>query len=119
MAPITLFISCPGAKTEQDVIDTLNSTYGGNGSTAVSNIKFMFDKAGRAIAFVTIVPSPTFRPTRLDHLLTVLRAELDNDRFQGERMIYQVKPYIEWSIKIAKRREEKEIVSWDVAPTFR
>jgi hypothetical protein len=117
MAPTTLFISCPGAKSEQDVLDTLNSTYGGSSSTAVSNIKFMFDKSGRAIAFVTIVPGPTFRPTRMDHLLDVLRAEMDNDHFRGERMIYQTKPYIEWSIKIAKPQEKE--VPRVIAPTFR
>jgi hypothetical protein len=108
MAPITLFVSCPGAKSEQDVIETLNSTYSGNFST-VNEIKFMHDKAGRAIAFVTIHPSPTFRPTRMDRLLQTLQAEADNDHFRGERMIFQTKPnYIEWTIKLAKSREEME-----------
>ena len=109
MAPITLFISCPGAKSEQDVIETLNSTYCGSNSSAVSDIKFMNDKAGRAIAFVTIQHSPTFRPTRMDRLLQTLQAEADNDHFRGERMIFQTKPnYIEWTIKLAQSREEME-----------
>jgi hypothetical protein len=106
MAPITLFVSCPGAKSEQDVIETLNSTYCGSNSS-FGEVKFMYDKAGRGIAFVTIHPSPTFRPTRMDRLLKTLHAEEDNGR--GERMIFQTNPtYLEWTIKIAKPREEME-----------
>ena len=109
MAPITLFVSCPGAKSEQDVIETLNSTYCGSNSSVFGEVTFKYDKAGRGIAFVTVHPSPTFRPTRVDRLLQTLQAEEDNERFRGERMIFQTKPtYLEWTIKIAKPREEME-----------
>jgi hypothetical protein len=120
MAPITLFISCPGAKSEQDVLETLTSTYCGNSSTPVSDIKFMIDKSKRAIAFVTVNTGPTFRPTRMDRLIRTLQDEADNERFRGERLIFQTNPaYIEWTIKIAKPQEEKEPRPAKFKPTLR
>jgi len=119
MSPITLFVSCPGAKSAQDVLETLNSTYCGN-SSAVVDIKFMHDKSARAIAFVTVQPSPSYRQTRMDHLLRILHAESDNERFRGERIIFQSKPaYIEWTIKIAKPREESVPLVSSTKPTIR
>ena len=108
MAPITLFVSCPGAKCEQDVYETLNATYCGSSSTAISEIKFMYDKSKRAIAFVSIMSGPAFRSTRMDRLIQTLQAESDNERYRGECFIFQTNPYyIEWSVKLAKPSEEK------------
>ena len=108
MTTVTLFITCPGAQTEQDIRDTLYSTYGCT-SLAIVEIKWIYDKFNREIAFVTILPSLAFRETRMDRLLKTLRSEEDNERFRGERIIFQTKPnYIEWTIKIAKSREETE-----------
>ena len=120
MAPITLFVSCPGANSEQDVVETLNSTYCGSSSSPVREVKFMFDKSKRAIAFVTVDPCPAFRQTRMDRLIRTLQDEADNERFRGERLIFQSKPvYIEWSIKIAKPLEEKEPRPVKFKPTLR
>jgi len=117
--PVTLFVSCPGAQEDQDVLDTFYSTYGCNPSS-VTNLTCMYDKSDRQIAFITIVPSPAFRHTRMDHLLRTLQAEEGNERYRGERMIFQTRPsYIEWSIKIAKPREERETSRPAFKPTFR
>jgi hypothetical protein len=117
--PVTLFVSCPGAKEDQDVLDTFYSTYGCNPSS-VTNLTCMYDKSNRQIAFVTITPSPAFRHTRMDHLLRTLQAEEGNERYRGERMIFQTNPHhIEWSIKIAKPREERESSRPAFKPKFR
>jgi hypothetical protein len=40
----TLFVSCPGAKSAQDLFDTLNANYGGSTPITTNEIKFMHDK---------------------------------------------------------------------------
>lgn len=109
----TLFVSCPGAKSADDVFDTLNANYGGSTPITANEIKFMYDKNGSAIAFVTIISNPTFRPTRMDRLIHQLKDEAAQGKFRTERLIYGNN---EWSIKIAKLREE-QLTS--IKPIFR
>ena len=109
----TLFLSCPGAKSTQDVYDTLNSIYGGSTPITAEEIKFMRDKNGSAIAFVTIVSGPSFRPTRMDRLIHQLKDESYQGKFRTERVIYGKN---EWSIKIANPYEQRETI---FEPKFR
>jgi hypothetical protein len=119
MTTVTLFITCPGAQTEQDIRDTLYSTYGCT-SLAIVEIKWIYDKFNREIAFVTILPTLAFRETRLDHLIRTLRDEENNPQFRGDRIIFQTKPnYIEWTIKLAKQHEETEPHAAPFKPKFR
>jgi hypothetical protein len=56
----------------------------------------------------------------MDKLLKTLHDEADNERFRGERIIFQTKPhYIEWAIKLARPREERETSRPAFKPKFR
>jgi hypothetical protein len=98
----TLFVSCPGAKSADDVFDTLNTIYGGN-TPITAEIKFMHDKNGSAIAFITVVSGSSFRSTRMDRLIHQLKDKAAKGKFHTERLIYGK---YEWGIKIAKPRDE-------------
>ena len=106
----TLFLSCPGAKSADDVFDTLDANYGGSTPIIANKIKFMHDKNGNAVAFVTVVSGSSFRPTRKDRLNNQLNDEAAQGKFRTERIIYGKN---EWTIKIAKPHDHL------ISPKFR
>ena len=99
----TLFVICNGAKSEEDVSYALEYTYGGKLHNIININKLKQDKFGNTYTFVEIVSNGPLQETRMDRLLTQLRADPKN---RGERFIYQTTPeYIEWTIKLHLPKE--------------
>jgi hypothetical protein len=107
MALTTLYLKCPCASSEQDVQETLNSTFSPVKNCVDSVQPIKMDKHGNKYTFVDIIPSPPFMETRMDRLIASLR---ESSGASGERFCYYSDPkkkiYIEWSVKLAVPKEE-------------
>ena len=109
----TLFVLCNGANTAEDVEQSLNATYGGAQSVVKHVGPLKSDKFGNTFTFVEVYSSGTFRESRMDRLVSTLREDLKN---RGEKHLYQLKPYIEWTIKLHIPKEPKDLPT---TPLFR
>jgi len=65
----------------------------------------MHDKNGSAIAFVVVMPGPSFRPTRMDRLTNKMKDDADQGHYPMERILVGNR---EWAIKLAKPQEKED-----------
>ena len=93
----TLFVLCNGAQTTDDVSRSLNATYGSSHTIVKSVSPLKSDKFGNTFTFVEVYSGGSFRDSRMDRLVHTLR---EDPRNRGEKHVYQVRPYIEWTIKL-------------------
>lgn len=107
---MSLFVLCNCAKTTEDVEHSLNATYG-DSVKSVSPLKN--DKFGNTFTFVEVYSGGTFHESRMDRLVNTLRSDPRN---RGEKHVYQLRPYIEWTIKL---HIPKEFPTNQPTPLFR
>ena len=85
------FIVCNGATTTDDVIYSINSTFGGAREIVKHVAPLKTDKYGNTYTFVEIYSGGPLTQTRMVRLVQQLHADEKN---RGKRFNYHVKPYL-------------------------